>query len=282
MSWLSPCIVGADLLTKSQFLKLTALRKNKTKQKTRPLSWNSLCNPSWPWTHRDQLTSACWMIGLKPYDAQLSCLFLVCMHLSMNLHFLISCCTTSVWFRAVFSCCTLFKGKQSAYLYPYSFSFCIQVAWETLQEEFSRFMTEPKGKEHDDIFDKLKEAVKEESIKRHKWNDFAEDSLVRPQLVRAWCALCLIRMPASFSRGASNWFFRGVLIRLQCEVIDVWFVTCPSHSSGSSKITLSSFFIDFHSIREVRFCSKQVPLPFHELPSLGCFGPVYRYLSVKS
>ncbi|KAK7824541.1 hypothetical protein U0070_021462 [Myodes glareolus] len=54
----------------------------------------------------------------------------------------------------------------------------VEVAWETLQEEFSRFMTEPKGKEHDDIFDKLKEAVKEESIKRHKWNDFAEDSLL--------------------------------------------------------------------------------------------------------
>ncbi|NP_001125695.1 dynamin-like 120 kDa protein, mitochondrial precursor [Pongo abelii] len=53
----------------------------------------------------------------------------------------------------------------------------VEVAWETLQGEFSRFMTEPKGKEHDDIFDKLKEAVKEESIKRHKWNDFAEDSL---------------------------------------------------------------------------------------------------------
>ncbi|XP_066890347.1 dynamin-like GTPase OPA1, mitochondrial isoform X6 [Kogia breviceps] len=53
----------------------------------------------------------------------------------------------------------------------------VEVAWETLQEEFSRFMTEPKGKEHDDIFDKLKEAVKEETIKRHKWNDFAEDSL---------------------------------------------------------------------------------------------------------
>lgn len=53
-----------------------------------------------------------------------------------------------------------------------------QVAWETLQEEFSRFMTEQKGKEHDDIFDKLKQAVKEESIKRHKWNERAEDSLV--------------------------------------------------------------------------------------------------------
>uniref|UniRef100_A0A672VE71 Dynamin-like GTPase OPA1, mitochondrial n=1 Tax=Strigops habroptila TaxID=2489341 RepID=A0A672VE71_STRHB len=53
----------------------------------------------------------------------------------------------------------------------------VEVAWETLQEEFSRFMTEPKGKEHDDIFDKLKQAVKEETIKRHKWNERAEDSL---------------------------------------------------------------------------------------------------------
>ncbi|XP_077146453.1 dynamin-like GTPase OPA1, mitochondrial isoform X2 [Ranitomeya variabilis] len=53
----------------------------------------------------------------------------------------------------------------------------VEVAWETLQQEFSRFMTEQKGKEHDDIFDKLKEAVKEESIKRHKWNEQAEDSL---------------------------------------------------------------------------------------------------------
>lgn len=40
-------------------------------------------------------------------------------------------------------------------------------------------MTEQKGKEHDDIFDKLKQAVKEESIKRHKWNERAEDSLVK-------------------------------------------------------------------------------------------------------
>ena len=65
----------------------------------------------------------------------------------------------------------------------------IEVAWETLQEEFSHFMTEPKGKEHDNIFDKFKEAVKEETIKRHKWNDFAEDSLV--------CRL-YIRVPASY------------------------------------------------------------------------------------
>ncbi|XP_059801590.1 dynamin-like 120 kDa protein, mitochondrial isoform X3 [Hypanus sabinus] len=53
----------------------------------------------------------------------------------------------------------------------------VEVAWETLEDEFARFMSEHKGKNHDDIFDKLKQAVKDESIKRHKWNDQAEDSL---------------------------------------------------------------------------------------------------------
>lgn len=53
-----------------------------------------------------------------------------------------------------------------------------KVAWETLQEEFARFIAEYKGKDQDDIFDKLKEAVKDESIKRHKWNERAMDSLV--------------------------------------------------------------------------------------------------------
>ncbi|XP_035380275.1 dynamin-like 120 kDa protein, mitochondrial isoform X5 [Electrophorus electricus] len=53
----------------------------------------------------------------------------------------------------------------------------LEVAWETLQEEFARFMAEYKGKDQDDIFDKLKEAVKDESIKRHKWNESAMDSL---------------------------------------------------------------------------------------------------------
>ncbi|XP_034437856.1 dynamin-like 120 kDa protein, mitochondrial isoform X4 [Hippoglossus hippoglossus] len=53
----------------------------------------------------------------------------------------------------------------------------LEVAWETLQEEFARFMAEYKGKDQDDIFDKLKEAVKDESIKRHKWNERAMDGL---------------------------------------------------------------------------------------------------------
>jgi len=39
-------------------------------------------------------------------------------------------------------------------------------------------MAEYKGKDQDDIFDKLKEAVRDESIKRHKWNEKAMDSLV--------------------------------------------------------------------------------------------------------
>ncbi|XP_041068523.1 dynamin-like 120 kDa protein, mitochondrial isoform X7 [Carcharodon carcharias] len=53
----------------------------------------------------------------------------------------------------------------------------VEVAWETLEDEFARFMSEHKGKDHDDIFDKLKQAVKDESIKRHRWNEQAEDSL---------------------------------------------------------------------------------------------------------
>uniref|UniRef100_A0A3B3CQX7 Dynamin-like GTPase OPA1, mitochondrial n=1 Tax=Oryzias melastigma TaxID=30732 RepID=A0A3B3CQX7_ORYME len=53
----------------------------------------------------------------------------------------------------------------------------LEVAWETLQEEFARFMAEYRGKDQDDIFDKLKEAVKDEGIKRHKWNERALDSL---------------------------------------------------------------------------------------------------------
>uniref|UniRef100_A0A4W6DQF9 Dynamin-like GTPase OPA1, mitochondrial n=1 Tax=Lates calcarifer TaxID=8187 RepID=A0A4W6DQF9_LATCA len=62
----------------------------------------------------------------------------------------------------------------------------LEVAWETLQEEFARFMAEYRGKDQDDIFDKLKEAVKDESIKRHKWNERAMDSLVNTQVYREY------------------------------------------------------------------------------------------------
>ncbi|XP_048845291.1 dynamin-like 120 kDa protein, mitochondrial [Brienomyrus brachyistius] len=53
----------------------------------------------------------------------------------------------------------------------------LEVAWETLQEEFGRFMSHRQGRDQDDIFNRLKEAVREESIQRHRWSDSAEDSL---------------------------------------------------------------------------------------------------------
>uniref|UniRef100_A0A8C7PSZ1 Dynamin-like GTPase OPA1, mitochondrial n=1 Tax=Oncorhynchus mykiss TaxID=8022 RepID=A0A8C7PSZ1_ONCMY len=69
----------------------------------------------------------------------------------------------------------------------------LEVAWETLQEEFARFMAEYKGKDQDDIFDKLKEAVKDESIKRHKWNERAMDSLQANIIVRPGFLSPLVR-----------------------------------------------------------------------------------------
>jgi hypothetical protein len=31
------------------------------------LSWNKLCKPGWPWTHRDLLVSASLVLGLRVY-----------------------------------------------------------------------------------------------------------------------------------------------------------------------------------------------------------------------
>lgn len=51
---------------------------------------------------------------------------------------------------------------------------CIQVGWETLKEEFSRFLEKAKkSKDHDDIFDNLKDAVLTEAFNRHSWEDKA-------------------------------------------------------------------------------------------------------------
>lgn len=102
-----------------------------------------------------------------------------------NLRFHKCNCCFSYYFHvcACVSCCELYSITQSLNIVvalfppPLNPSF-VQVAWETLQEEFARFMAEYRGKDQDDIFDKLKEAVKDESIKRHKWNERAMDSLV--------------------------------------------------------------------------------------------------------
>lgn len=55
---------------------------------------------------------------------------------------------------------------------------CIEVGWETLESEFTKFMEKAKlSKDHDDLFDKLKMAVVDEAIKRHSWEDKAYEVL---------------------------------------------------------------------------------------------------------
>ena len=56
------------------------------------------------------------------------------------------------------------------------------MGWETLLEEFSKLVDQDKQKrDHDNLFDDLKSAVKQESINRHKWQDSAADGLVSIQ-----------------------------------------------------------------------------------------------------
>jgi len=55
---------------------------------------------------------------------------------------------------------------------------CVEAGWETLQELFNRLMQKSRqSKDHDDIFDKLKEAVVNEAMDRHQWEDKAAEML---------------------------------------------------------------------------------------------------------
>jgi len=54
-----------------------------------------------------------------------------------------------------------------------------QIGWLTLKEEFSRMLGSGQtDKDHDSVFDDLKTAVRDDSMKKHKWDEKAEDSLV--------------------------------------------------------------------------------------------------------
>jgi optic atrophy protein 1 len=49
---------------------------------------------------------------------------------------------------------------------------CVEVGWETLREGFSNLVEKSKtAKDHDAIFDSLKQAVVEEACSRHSWED---------------------------------------------------------------------------------------------------------------
>ncbi|KAK7028025.1 Dynamin-like 120 kDa protein, mitochondrial [Halocaridina rubra] len=55
---------------------------------------------------------------------------------------------------------------------------CVEVGWETLEEEFRSFMERARNsKDHDNIFDNLKSCVVDESMRRHEWEDKAADVL---------------------------------------------------------------------------------------------------------
>lgn len=55
---------------------------------------------------------------------------------------------------------------------------CVEVGWETLQEQFYQLMNKAKkSKDHDDIFDKLKEHVVREAMNQHLWEDRAAEML---------------------------------------------------------------------------------------------------------
>ncbi|XP_076048426.1 opa1 mitochondrial dynamin like GTPase isoform X11 [Oratosquilla oratoria] len=55
---------------------------------------------------------------------------------------------------------------------------CVEVGWETLEEEFRSFMERAKAsRDHDTIFDNLKGSVVNEAMRRHIWEDKASDVL---------------------------------------------------------------------------------------------------------
>jgi len=55
---------------------------------------------------------------------------------------------------------------------------CVEVGWETLREMFEGLLAKAKrGKDHDDVFDQLKEAVVREAMERHRWEDKAAEML---------------------------------------------------------------------------------------------------------
>lgn len=55
----------------------------------------------------------------------------------------------------------------------------IKIGWKTLKDEFGKFIEKAKcSKDHDDIFDKLKDSVLKEAIERHRWEDKAFEVLV--------------------------------------------------------------------------------------------------------
>lgn len=69
----------------------------------------------------------------------------------------------------------------------------IEIGWDGLCEEFAKLLDRDKGKQgHDDIFDSIKDTVKEESAKKHTWE------------LKAWDSLRVIQMNALEDRSVPD------------------------------------------------------------------------------
>lgn len=54
----------------------------------------------------------------------------------------------------------------------------VEVGWDTLQDEFCKILNKSKAsKDHDDIFDNLKDSVISEAVRQHHWEEKASDML---------------------------------------------------------------------------------------------------------
>lgn len=61
----------------------------------------------------------------------------------------------------------------------------VEAGWEALQEEFRQFLNKAKNsKDHDNIFDNLKQAVVDEALMRHTWEDKARSVGIQKYLPR--------------------------------------------------------------------------------------------------
>ena len=64
---------------------------------------------------------------------------------------------------------------------------CVQIGKSTLEDQFTALLERDQQKKgRDVIFDELKKAIKEESMKKHEWDDKAENSLVRISVKNLW------------------------------------------------------------------------------------------------
>ena len=83
--------------------------------------------------------------------------------------------------KELFQCTDICCIVEHCYLYSClwcCYTVMCQIGWLTLKEEFNRMLGSNHTDKDQNVFDDLKAAVRDESMKKHKWDEKAEDSLV--------------------------------------------------------------------------------------------------------